>query len=65
MGTTCECTQDCLTAEASKELDLTEDLKPLKRQFSRNTLQDETRRDTESSQEFSTDCESMSSPKFL
>ena len=63
MGTTCECTQDCLTAEASKELDLTEDLKPLKRQLSRSTLPDETR--PESSQGFSTDCESMSSPKFL
>ena len=64
MGTTCECTQDCLTAEASKELDLTEDLKPLKRQFSRSTLHDETPR-PESSQEFSTDCESLSSPKFF
>ena len=47
MGNTCECAQDCLTAEASKEIDLTEDLKPFKRRSSPRNLPDETRRDTE------------------
>ena len=56
MGITCECTPDCLTAEKSKEIDLSEDLKPFKRRPSRSMQSDETRRDTESSNEYSTDC---------
>ena len=64
MGLTCECNRDFLAAEASKELNLSEEFKPVKRRFNRSIHSDLTRRDTEASQEFSTDFSSLISPKF-